>query len=123
MPKVKYLSEELTETTLKQIRDFKKSLQKQYQDCEFYTELPIKTSDLDPLMKAKLEQAGYDSINGKIDLLVIDKFGKGHLYDFKVSRKKITPAIWDQVSRLPNNVQRQMEKERDEKYGKNIGEH
>jgi hypothetical protein len=32
---------------------------------------------------------GITSINGKIDLLVIDEFGKAHIFDFKVSRKNL----------------------------------
>lgn len=123
LPKPKYLSEDLVDSTLNQIRNFKKSIEAQYKNCIFYTELPIKSSDLEPTMKALLENAGYSSINGKIDLLVVDEFGKGHIYDFKVSRKKVDASIWDELSRIPNAVQRQMEKDRDEKYGLDISEH
>lgn len=124
-PKTEYLSKTngLVESTLKQIRDFKKFLQDKYDGCNFYTELALKSDDLDPGMKALMQRKGYDSINGKIDLLVVDKFGKGHLFDFKVSRKKVNGAIWDQITRMSNETQRTFEAEQDRKYGKNMSEH
>ena len=38
-------------------------------------------------MKVLLEKGGYNSINGRIDLIAIDPSGGIHLFDFKVSKK------------------------------------
>ena len=62
-----------------------------YPDCTFYPELAIKSKNLSSEVQTILEGAHLDSFNGIIDLLVIDKFGKGHIYDYKVSRKSIAP--------------------------------
>ncbi len=57
--------------------------------CEFYTEFAFKSKYLTEEMKAELGIDGYDSINGKADLIVVDELGKVHIYDFKVSRKDV----------------------------------
>ena len=57
--------------------------------AEFYTEFAFKSKYLTEEMKAELGIDGYTSINGKADLLVVDEFGKVHIYDFKVSRKDV----------------------------------
>ena len=57
--------------------------------AEFYTEFAFKSKFLTKKMEAVLGPMGYDSINGKADLLVVDEFGKVHIYDFKVSRKDV----------------------------------
>lgn len=94
MPKMKQVNEQVKNEALNQIKDFKRYLINKYgENAKFYTELAIKSDDLDPTIKAKLEADGYDSINGKIDLLVIDDSNNAHLFDFKVSRKKINNEI------------------------------
>lgn len=60
-----------------------------YPGCKFYPELAIKSKNLTPDILTELGINGLNSINGIIDLLVIDANGKGHLYDYKVSRKSI----------------------------------
>lgn len=57
--------------------------------AEFYTEFAFKSKFLTEEMAAILGPMGYDSINGKADLLVVDELGKVHIYDFKVSRKDV----------------------------------
>lgn len=57
--------------------------------CEFYTEFGFVSKELDDKIKPILEAEGYNSINGKADLLVVDQFGNVHIYDFKVSRKTV----------------------------------
>ena len=44
-------------------------------------------------MLMKLQQSGKNSINGIIDLLVIDEKGAAHIIDYKVSRKLV--GSWD----------------------------
>jgi hypothetical protein len=57
--------------------------------AKFYTEFGFVSKELDDKIKPILEAMGYDSINGKADLLVVDEFGNVHIYDFKVSRKTV----------------------------------
>ena len=83
-----WLNQELFDSTVQQINKLKSDILQQYPDAEFYTEFGIMTKDLTPEMKDAMGDK-YDSINGKIDLLVIDKQGNAHIYDFKVSRKSI----------------------------------
>lgn len=75
-----------------QIKDFKTSLQTKYKNCKFYTELGIKSKNLSPELQEQLSTVGLDSINGIIDLLVVDENGNGHLFDYKVTRKGIAPG-------------------------------
>ena len=90
---------ELTSDIFNDIKDqaiaFKQALlQKHGKNAKFYTEFGIFSKELTPEIKDKMSP--NDSINGKIDLLVIDDFGKAHIYDFKVSRKDV--GNWDTKS-------------------------
>lgn len=40
-------------------------------------------------MLMKLQQSGKNSINGIIDLLIVDEKGAAHIIDYKVSRKLV----------------------------------
>ena len=76
------------------VKDYAKRLmedlrKKHGADAEFYTEFAFKSKFLHESIRPILEANGYDSINGKADLLVIDKNGDVHIYDFKVSRKDV----------------------------------
>jgi hypothetical protein len=64
-------------------------------NAEFRTEFAIKSKELDPELQAIMGDR-YTSINGKIDLLVIDDYGQAHIYDFKVSRKGI--GNWNETN-------------------------
>lgn len=83
------LSNDAFNNIVQQAKELKDSILKEYPGATFYTELGILTKAFTPKMQADLEAKGYDSINGKIDLLVVDKQGNAHLYDFKVSRKEV----------------------------------
>lgn len=63
-------------------------------NAKFFTEFALKSKELSDEIKSYLGDK-YDSINGKIDLLVVDDFGDVHIYDFKVSRKKV--GDWNQT--------------------------
>lgn len=62
--------------------------------AKFYTEFGIISKELSSDIKDQFSAAGLTSINGKIDLLVIDQYGKAHIYDFKVSRHAV--GDWEQ---------------------------
>ena len=62
--------------------------------AQIYTEFAFKVDDIRQPLKDILARNGIDSIVGKIDLLVIDEFGKAHIFDFKVSRKSL--GNWNQ---------------------------
>lgn len=83
-----HLSEELFNDVKKQFVALREEILKQYPGAKIYTELGIYSKDLSANVLAQLPE-GKDSINGKIDLLVVDKDGVAHLYDFKVSRHDV----------------------------------
>ena len=87
----KGLPEDIFNSVVKQVNDFKQSLEKKYPGCKFYPELHIKSQwdTLSADLQAALNLKGKKSIDGIIDLLVIDAQGNGHIYDYKVSRKGI----------------------------------
>lgn len=97
-PKVnKNLTERIFNEVKEQAKSLKTELLKKHgNNAKFYTEYGIISKELAPDIKEQLEARGNDSINGKIDLLVIDQFGKAHIYDFKVSRHEI--GDWDQTT-------------------------
>lgn len=79
-----------------QTKVFMDSLRSRHgKNCEFYTEFSIKSKELNPKMAEILKTAGKDSLNGRIDLLVIDDWGRAHIYDYKVSRK--LPGNWKET--------------------------
>lgn len=80
-----------------QTRVFMDSLRNKHgKNCEFYTEFAIKSKELNSNLQTILEKQGINSLNGRIDLLVIDDWGRAHVYDFKVSRK--LPGDWSETS-------------------------
>ena len=82
-----YLDESKFESIKKEAERFKEQLLNKYgKNSKFYTEFGIISKDLTSDIKDKMS---YDSINGKIDLLVIDEYGNAHIYDFKVSRHDV----------------------------------
>ena len=90
-PVNKTLPDNVFNSVVEQATKFKKHLMTLYPECTFYPELAIKSKNLSSIAQTILEGAHLDSFNGIIDLLVVDKFGKGHIYDYKVSRKSIAP--------------------------------
>ena len=81
------LSKSQFDSTVSQIKTLKQSILAQYPDATFYTEFGIMTKDITPEVKDLIGK--NDSINGKIDLVVVDNQGNAHIYDFKVSRKSV----------------------------------
>ena len=56
-------------------------------NCKIYSELPIVSKTINEIYTKGVD--GITSINGVIDMLVIDENGNAHIYDFKVSRRSI----------------------------------
>lgn len=71
-------------------------------DAELISELGIISKRLNSNLEELLKVDGKTSINGKIDLLVIDRDGVSHIYDFKVSRKEV--GDWNNwINPLPDS--------------------
>lgn len=88
------ISEEVFNILVNDVKAFKKSIQQKWgENCKFYPELGILSKNLSPEMLMKLQQANKNSINGIIDLLVVDEKGHAHIIDYKVSRKLV--GSWD----------------------------
>lgn len=92
---VALLSKSQLEKTIKQAENLKACIKKQYPDCTIMTEVKIMSKQLAPELLDALHQKDpdCDNINGRIDLLVIDKNKNAHIYDYKVSRKEV--GRWD----------------------------
>lgn len=91
------LSEEQVQKLNTETENLFKYLNKQYPDCDIMVEVPIISQsisqDMKDVIKAFAPGKGLnkdiDSINGRIDLLVIDKEGKAHIFDYKISWKEV----------------------------------
>lgn len=84
------LPEEIFNSVVKQAQEFKKDLELKYPGCKFYPEFGIMSKNLSQDTKAVLATQNCNSINGIIDLIVVDAQGYAHIYDYKVSRKGIS---------------------------------
>lgn len=62
------------------------------EDCKIFSEYKIISKDINDEYRVNIDGIKIDSINGVIDLLVIDQYGSAHIYDFKVSKKNV--GIW-----------------------------
>lgn len=86
IPKLEHLSKDQLDIVVQQANDFKDWLHKQHgEDTIFLTEFAVKSKKLDPDLQTLLEEKGIDSLNGKVDLVVIDNAGQVHIYDYKVT--------------------------------------
>ena len=76
-------------------------------------------------MLMKLQQAGKNSINGIIDLLVVDEKGAAHIIDYKVSRKLVgswdgfdgMDKTWDYDKKQSASYQTELYKQMVKQYG------
>ena len=86
----KLLNEDQVILVKQQAEKFIKELKSLHgKDALFYTEFALKSKNLNKSLAGILESKGITSINGRTDLLVVDSSGDIHIYDFKVSRKKV----------------------------------
>ncbi len=90
--KNKLLSPELVETLKSNFTDFIGELKKKYgENSIFLTEVPIISKNISD----DLKRTGIESINGRIDLLMIDENGNAHIFDYKVSPKSV--GVWSET--------------------------
>jgi hypothetical protein len=68
-----------------EFRGLIQDIQREYPGCTIMTEIPIVSKHINELY----DKAGVSAINGRIDLLVVDKNGIAHIYDLKVSKKSV----------------------------------
>lgn len=105
---IKKSNSRLTDTQfhnlVRQVEELKKSILAKYPGAKIYTELGIISKELSQETKEMLARDGFNSINGKIDLLVIDKQGNAHIYDFKVSRKEVGEWTTSPSEKRPKSV-------------------
>lgn len=88
IPKTKLLSDSTVASVVHQAKTFKSQIKLLHGDSAvILPEFAFKSKTLNKSMLELLKAGGVDSINGKADLLVIDKTGNVYLYDYKVSRK------------------------------------
>ena len=68
-------------------------IKNQFPDAQFYPEFDIVSKQIPDSIREALKQKfpdkKIDKIVGRIDLLVIDKDGKAHLFDWKTSAKRV----------------------------------
>lgn len=95
-------------------------------NAKFLTEVPIVSDKIE----SEYAKAGIKSINGRIDLLVIDERGYANIYDFKVSRKSvgvwedtrnIDPTTWHSTKKLTAAYQLAIYKAILNQYGITVG--
>ena len=64
--------------------------EKHGKNCKILSEVPIISKSLgEPFNNLEYDGKKISSVNGKIDLLIIDENGIAHIYDFKVSKKDV----------------------------------
>lgn len=95
--KRKLLTEEQVNNLTEQFSEFLDTLRKRHgRNAKFLTEIPIISKNINESYK----RAGINSINGRIDLLVIDSNGMAHIYDYKVSKKEV--GNWNETDNRRN---------------------
>lgn len=89
------LSEEQVESLTDEFTAWIDELKERHgKHAKFFTELPIVSDKIEETYA----KAGITSINGRIDLLVIDEKGYANIYDFKVSKKPV--GVWEQTQNI-----------------------
>lgn len=105
-PFVRNLLSERVEINLRQqfqvLRDT--LLEKHGQDAQFLVEVPIVSKSINPAYNnIKLSDgSSLESINGRIDLLIIDSSGTAHIYDLKTSIKEV--GNWNDMRNISSNT-------------------
>jgi hypothetical protein len=80
------LSEEQVLRLTEEFKSFIEDIKSKYgKNVKILTEVPIISDKIHEAYQSE----GIKSINGRIDMLVIDQRGFAHIYDFKVSRKEV----------------------------------
>jgi hypothetical protein len=91
----KYASDKLIESLKSDFNKLFEQIKERHgKNCIIMSEVPIVSKTIHEAYTKG--ESGITSVNGVIDLLVIDEHGKCHIYDFKASKKSI--GDWDQTS-------------------------
>ena len=79
------------ETLKSELESVIEQIKAKHPECSILTEVPIISKQLAACFEKTTNSKGelLTSINGRIDLLVIDKNGIAHIYDYKVSNKEV----------------------------------
>ena len=120
------------------ILDFEKileSIKEKHPECSVFTEVPIISKQLASCFEKTTNSKGelLTSVNGRIDLLVIDKNGVAHIYDYKVSHKEVgdwrikdneviaKDSTWSSTKKLGIEYQMEMYRAMLEQWGVKVG--
>lgn len=91
----KYASDKLIESLESDFNSLFEEIKERHgKKCIIMSEVPIVSKTIHEAYTKG--ESGITSVNGVIDLLVIDEHGKCHIYDFKASKKSI--GDWDQTN-------------------------
>lgn len=123
----KGLSEKQTDGLREMFEDWIDSLKEKHgNNAKFLVEVPVVSNNIHEVYK----NAGIESINGRIDLLVVDEKGTAHIYDFKVSKKSVgswaemrnnlTNNFWHSTKKLTAQYQQYFYKAILAQYGINV---
>jgi hypothetical protein len=84
----KYASDKLIKSLQKDFNNLFAQIKERHgKNCIIMSEVPIVSKTIHEAYTKG--ESGITSVNGVIDLLVIDEHGKCHIYDFKASKKSI----------------------------------
>ena len=93
------LSEEQVLRLTEEFKSFIEDIKSKYgKNAKILTEVPIISDKIHEAYQSE----GIKSINGRIDMLVIDQRGFAHIYDFKVSRKEV--GIWEDTRNIQGST-------------------
>ena len=90
--KCKHLKDSVYNETVKELTKFVESIKAKHPKAKFFPEFEVISRHLNNAMQTTIKNAlgkDVDSINGRIDLLVIDENGSAYLYDWKTSAKQV----------------------------------
>lgn len=90
--KCKHLKDSAYDETVKELTKFVESIKAKHPKAKFFPEFEVISRHLNNAMQTTIKNAlgkDVDSINGRIDLLVIDEDGSAYLYDWKTSAKQV----------------------------------
>ena len=82
--KLPLVSAEALNTIIRQLKDLQQKLAQTYEYV--YTEIPVMSKEF---KDESLNKIGKNSINGRLDILCIDKNGAVHIFDLKTSPKSV----------------------------------
>lgn len=93
------LSEEQVLRLTEEFKSFIEDIKSKYgKNAKILTEVPIISDKIHEAYQSE----GIKSINGRIDMLVIDQRGFAHIYDFKVSRKEV--GVWEDTRNIQGST-------------------